>query len=312
MARAWAAGACAPRAARAGGGASARPPVRPPARARRRADGRPHAAASATSCEVEVSARDERHMRAALELACAAGAAGEVPVGAVVVAADGETVLAGAANAVEATGDPTAHAEVLALRAAAAACAREREANEGRADDGVKAEARARPHAGTWRLSDATLYVTLEPCSMCVGACLCARVGRVVWGAPNPTAGAGGGWVDLLGAARGDPAAGLSASPRAHGLHPGVASAGGVLGAECAALLRAFFRARRRQARGARAPPPPPPRAPRARRTRPARRPRQPQRPRQRSRRRAPPGRARGRAPGRAPGARRCATPRHN
>ena len=101
------------------------------------------------------SATDERFMRAALELAAQAEAAGEVPVGAVLVV-DGE-ILGRGANSPISTADPTGHAEVLALRAAAA-------------------------HLGNYRLTGSTLYVTLEPCAMCAGALVAARVERLVFG----------------------------------------------------------------------------------------------------------------------------------
>ena len=106
-------------------------------------------------------------MRLALEQAPTAGtAAGDVPVGAVVLAGDG-AVLAAAANRREADADPTAHAEIVALRAAARA-------------------------AGRWRLAGCTLVVTLEPCVMCAGAMLAARMDRLVYGAADPRAGAAG------------------------------------------------------------------------------------------------------------------------
>ena len=115
------------------------------------------------------TARDETDvlsaMAAALDEARAAGQAGEVPVGAVVVV--GGQIVARAGNERERRGDPTAHAEILALRAAAAV-------------------------AGTWRLDGATLVVTLEPCLMCAGALVAARVRRVVFGAPNTDNGACG------------------------------------------------------------------------------------------------------------------------
>lgn len=150
------------------------------------------------------SAADEALVEAAL---AAAGAAthGDVPVGAVVVAADGRE-LARAANAREATGDPTAHAEVLALRAAA------RVAGDG------------------WRLEGATLAVTLEPCTMCAGAAVAARVARVVFGAWEPRSGAVGSLWDVVRDRR------LTHRPEVHG---------GVLEARCAAELEAFFRSRR-------------------------------------------------------------------
>ncbi|MHB8572124.1 MAG: tRNA adenosine(34) deaminase TadA [Candidatus Dormibacteria bacterium] len=106
---------------------------------------------------------DERWMRMALRLARAAGRRGEVPVGAVAVAADQR--VASASNRMEATPDATAHAEMLALRAAAR-------------------------RLGRWRLEDVTLYVTLEPCPMCAGAMVLARLGRLVYAAPDPRRGA--------------------------------------------------------------------------------------------------------------------------
>jgi tRNA(adenine34) deaminase len=147
---------------------------------------------------------DERWMRRALELARQAVWAGEVPVGAVVVR-DGVEV-AGGANAPIASNDPTAHAEIVAMRQAAAAL-------------------------GNYRLAGTTLYVTLEPCAMCVGALVQARVERVVFGAPDPKAGALGSVFDLNTGA----------------LNHRFAATSGVLAAECAGLLQTFFRARRRQ-----------------------------------------------------------------
>ena len=124
----------------------------------------------------------------------------DVPVGAVVAGADGR-VLATAVNAREAAGDPTAHAEVLALRAAAAS-------------------------AGTWRLDGAVLAVTLEPCTMCAGAAVLARVGRVVFGTHDEKAGAVGSLWDVV-------------RDRRLNHRPEVVA--GVREAECADLLRAFF-----------------------------------------------------------------------
>ncbi|ORL38672.1 tRNA-specific adenosine deaminase, partial [Prescottella equi] len=115
---------------------------------------------------------DERMIRAALSAAAAASDV-DVPVGAVVFDADG-VELARAANAREATGDPTAHAEILALRAA------------------------ARVHGDGWRLEGATLAVTLEPCTMCAGALVLARVERVVFGAWEPKTGAVGSLWDVV------------------------------------------------------------------------------------------------------------------
>lgn len=143
---------------------------------------------------------DEDLIRAAL---VAAGQAGprDVPVGAVVVGPDG-TVLAQAANAREALSDPTAHAELLAMRAAAAVLG-----------DG-------------WRLTGATLAVTLEPCTMCAGALVAARVERLVFGAFEPKTGAVGSLWDVVRDRR------LNHRPEVRG---------GVLAAECAAPLEAFF-----------------------------------------------------------------------
>jgi tRNA(adenine34) deaminase len=143
-------------------------------------------------------------MRLALEQAVLTAASADVPVGAVVVDADGE-VLGVGCNARELTGDPTAHAEVLALRAASAAL-------------------------GTWRLSGCTLVVTLEPCTMCAGALVLARVSRVVFGALDPKAGAVGSLWDVV-------------RDRRLNHRPEVVS--GVLADECGELLRAFFEGRR-------------------------------------------------------------------
>ncbi|MDF5756087.1 tRNA adenosine(34) deaminase TadA [Spongiactinospora sp. TRM90649] len=143
-------------------------------------------------------------MRLALERARTAAEAGEVPVGAVVLDAGG-AVLAAAANARESTADPTAHAEILALRQAA----RER---------------------GEWRLSGCTLVVTLEPCTMCAGAAVQARVERVVYGAVDEKAGAAGSLWDVL-------------RDRRLNHRPEVLM--GVLADDCAALLGDFFTRRR-------------------------------------------------------------------
>ncbi len=134
-------------------------------------------------------------------LDAAARAGDDVPVGAVVVAPSGE-VLASACNAREALGDPTAHAEILALRSAAA-----------RFGDG-------------WRLTGCTLAVTVEPCTMCAGALVLARVARVVFGAWEPRTGAVGSLWDVVRDRR------LAHRPEV---------VGGVLADECAALLDAFF-----------------------------------------------------------------------
>ena len=115
-------------------------------------------------------ATDEGFMRTALDLARSAGAAGEVPVGAVVT--HNGAVVGQGANAREASGDPTAHAELLALRQAATAL-------------------------GTWRLTGTTIYVTLEPCPMCAGGLVAARVSRLVFAAPDPKSGACGSLYNL-------------------------------------------------------------------------------------------------------------------
>ena len=142
-------------------------------------------------------------MELAIESARRAEAHGDVPVGAV-VARDGR-VLAAAGNERELRGDPTAHAEVVAIRAAAEAL-------------------------GGWRLADTTLYVTLEPCSMCAGAIILARIPEVIFGAPDPKAGAAGGALEVLG----EPA--LNHRPQV---------SGGLMEDECSALLREFFESRR-------------------------------------------------------------------
>jgi tRNA(adenine34) deaminase len=147
---------------------------------------------------------DALHMRAAIAEAELALAHDDVPVGAVIVDADG-AVLARGHNERERRQDPTAHAELIALQEAARAI-------------------------GHWRLLDTTLYVTLEPCAMCAGAIVLARVPRVVYGTADPKAGAAGSVLDVL------------AEPRLNH-RPLVTS--GVLQPECAALLRDFFASRR-------------------------------------------------------------------
>jgi tRNA(adenine34) deaminase len=151
-------------------------------------------------------------MRLALAEAERAPLTGDVPVGAVVLGPDG-TVLARARNEREATGDPTAHAEVLAVRRAAAALA----AAPGAAADG----------SGEWRLTGCTLLVTLEPCTMCAGAIVLSRLDRVVYGAPDPKAGAAGSLWDLV-------------RDRRLNHRPEVIA--GVLPTEAADLLTRFFR----------------------------------------------------------------------
>lgn len=147
--------------------------------------------------------RDEYFMRLALREAERALEHDDVPIGAVLVH-EGE-VLAAARNERELRGDPTAHAEVLALREAST-------------------------RLGTWRLLDTVLYVTLEPCAMCAGAIVLARVPRVVYGADDPKAGAAGSVLDVL------------AEPRLN--HRAVVDRG-LLASEAADMLRSFFASRR-------------------------------------------------------------------
>jgi len=150
-----------------------------------------------------MDASDDQFMRQALEEARRAAEAGEVPVGAVVVL-EGR-VLASAANRTITEGDPTAHAEIVALRAAAKAL-------------------------GNYRLAGATLYVTLEPCAMCAGALVHARVARLVYGCDDPKVGAVNWCLHVL------------EHPM---LNHRIDVSSGVLADECAALLREFFEARR-------------------------------------------------------------------
>jgi tRNA(adenine34) deaminase len=147
--------------------------------------------------------RDEYFMKLALREAIRATEHEDVPVGCV-IAHDGE-VLAAAPNERELRKDPTAHCEILALREAAR-------------------------RLGTWRLSNTVLYVTLEPCAMCAGAIVLARVPRVVYGAADPKAGAAGSVLDVLGEPR------LNHRPEV---------AGGLLADDSAGILREFFLTRR-------------------------------------------------------------------
>lgn len=160
-------------------------------------------------------------MRQALKLAAQAPAWGDVPIGAVLLAPDG-SVLSQAANEREVTGDPTAHAEILAIRRGA------RRLQEEVAEGGRGVEGGV---AGRWRLEGCTLVVTLEPCTMCAGAIVAARIGRVVFGAFDPKAGAVASLWDVV------------RDPR---LNHRVEVVSGVLAEESAALLRAFFEGKRR------------------------------------------------------------------
>jgi tRNA(adenine34) deaminase len=146
---------------------------------------------------------DERWMNEALHEARAAVEHDDVPIGAVVVHRG--QVIGRGHNERERAEDPTAHAEILALRQAAAAL-------------------------GSWRVLESTLYVTLEPCAMCAGAIVLSRIPRVVYGCTDPKAGAAGSVLDVL------------AEPR---LNHRPEVVGGVLADDCAELLRSFFRARR-------------------------------------------------------------------
>ncbi len=163
----------------------------------------------------DASAGFDAPMGLALDEARGALATGDVPVGAVVIGADG-TVLGRGHNAREADGDPTAHAEVVAIRAAAT-------------------------RVGSWRLSGATLVVTLEPCTMCAGAIVLARLDRVVFGADDPKAGAVGSLWDAV-------------RDRRLNHRPEVMR--GVRADECGALLADFFADRRTAARRPRGGPP--------------------------------------------------------
>jgi tRNA(adenine34) deaminase len=149
------------------------------------------------------AASHDRGMAIAIAEARGAEAHGDVPIGAAVMR--GGELLARAGNERELRRDPTAHAEVLAIRAAAAAL-------------------------GGWRLPGTTLYVTLEPCAMCAGAIVLARIPRVVFGTSDPKAGAAGSVLDVL---------------REPALNHRPEVLGGVLATECAALLREFFATRR-------------------------------------------------------------------
>jgi tRNA(adenine34) deaminase len=147
---------------------------------------------------------DAHYMRRALELAAAAGQAGEIPIGAVLVDAAGRVIGEGA-NSREETHDPTDHAELTAMRAAAR-------------------------ELGDWRLSQCTMYVTVEPCPMCAGACVMSRLGTLVIGAWNDEYGATGSRWDLVRDAR---------------LPHRVEVRSGVLAQECGDLLREFLAERR-------------------------------------------------------------------
>jgi tRNA(adenine34) deaminase len=147
-------------------------------------------------------ATDEMHLRRSLELASDAERDGDVPIGAVLVIGD---LVLEAKNEKELRGDATAHAEMILLREAAR-------------------------RLGKWRLSEATLYVTKEPCVMCAGAMIAARIKRLVYGAPDPKGGADGGAFDLL---------------RSPQTNHRIDVTSGVLESEASAQLQRFFRAKR-------------------------------------------------------------------
>ncbi len=147
---------------------------------------------------------DDYFMKIAIEEARLAALAGEVPVGAVLVDAD-ERVLAHAGNAMIRLQDPTAHAEIIAIREASRTC-------------------------GNYRLTGTSLYVTIEPCPMCAGAIVLARIRRLVYGAPDPKAGACGSLFNIVQDAR---------------LNHRVELTCGVLEEECREMIRSFFAARR-------------------------------------------------------------------
>ncbi|MBD0319469.1 MAG: tRNA adenosine(34) deaminase TadA [Gemmatimonadetes bacterium] len=157
-----------------------------------------------TTDQTALRRQDERWMRVALEQAAAAEALGEVPVGAVIVR--GGELIARGHNLTHTDQDPSAHAEMVAIRRAAVA-------------------------TGHWRLLDCTLYVTLEPCAMCSGAIVLARIPRLVFAAPDPKAGMCGSLENLV------------QYPR---LNHRVQMTAGVLAQEAGDVLRAFFRARRK------------------------------------------------------------------
>jgi len=174
---------------------------------------------------------DEHYMRMAIVEAEKAFAVGEVPVGAVLVhkhRGDEKTkeehfVIARSHNTSETKNNPLAHAELECI------------------DIGRKA-------LGEWRrLKDSTLYVTLEPCAMCAGAILQARVGSVVYGARNPQLGAHGSWCGLLGTREGEESA--VETLKTHAIMPEVAVRSDVLGEECSELMKTFFKNRREQAK---------------------------------------------------------------
>ncbi|XP_074309529.1 uncharacterized protein LOC141644019 [Silene latifolia] len=173
--------------------------------------------------ENELRKIDEIFMREALGEALKAADSWEVPVGAVLV--QNEKIIARGYNLVEALRDSTAHAEMICIREASNALR-------------------------TWRLSETTLYVTLEPCPMCAGAILQARIGTLVWGAPNKLLGADGSWIRLFpGGVEGEVRSEVADKPAApaHPFHPNMKIRRGVLESECAQAMQQFFQLRRKK-----------------------------------------------------------------
>ncbi len=184
------------------------------------------ASSAALSAHQPSEEEDEHYMRLALKEAEKAFEAGEVPVGAVLVHKkdpNDQHVIARSHNTSESRNNPLAHAELECI------------------DLGRKA-------LGEWRrLKDSTLYVTLEPCAMCAGAILQARVGNVVYGARNPQLGAHGSWCGLLGTREGEED--KVQTLKTHAIMPEVNVRADVLGEECSELMKTFFKNRREQAK---------------------------------------------------------------
>ncbi|CAB4295519.1 unnamed protein product [Prunus armeniaca] len=191
----------------------------------------------AYTLEIEQRKTDEMFMREALLEAKKAADTWEVPVGAVLV--QHGKIIARGCNLVEELRDSTAHAEMICIREASNLLR-------------------------TWRLADSTLYVTLEPCPMCAGAILQARIDTVVWGAPNKLLGADGSWIRLFPDGRGGNGSEQSDKPAApvHPFHPKMNIRRGVLASECADIMKQFFQLRRKKKEKQADPPAPPARQP--------------------------------------------------
>ncbi|KAK6116386.1 hypothetical protein DH2020_049848 [Rehmannia glutinosa] len=184
--------------------------------------------------EAEQRKIDEMFMREALLEAKKAADNWEVPVGAVLV--HNGKIIARGCNLVEELRDSTAHAEIICIREASSALR-------------------------TWRLSETTLYVTLEPCAMCAGAILQARIDTVVWGAPNKLLGADGSWIRLFPSSDGGDSLEQTDKPTApvHPFHPNIIVRRGVLASECADAMQQFFKLRRKKDKKTTDTPPTPP-----------------------------------------------------